>query len=86
MYLFENVGVIRGHLRDSHVECVSFGDLMKVQETHITVFLWLCTLLSSGFTSKCYETYLITYEIICEKMKCDVSLLNESMDFHIKFT
>jgi hypothetical protein len=26
---FENVGRVRGHLRDSYVECVSFGDLIK---------------------------------------------------------
>jgi hypothetical protein len=29
IYIFESVGMVRGHLRDSHVECVSFGDPMK---------------------------------------------------------
>ena len=43
IYIFENVGMVRGHLRDSHVEFVSFGDLTENRRPTL-LYLCLCTL------------------------------------------
>lgn len=45
--VFQAVGVVRGHLRNSHVEFVSFGDLMK-DRRHTLLFLCLYTLINYG--------------------------------------
>jgi hypothetical protein len=69
--------MVRGHLRDSHVECVSFGDLMKDRKHTL---LCLCTLLLSYVSASdgCIKSMSDNeYEPICEKMWCDVGLLNE---------
>ena len=40
--VFQAVGVVRGHLRNSHVEFVSFGDLME-DRRHTTVSFFVYT-------------------------------------------
>ena len=71
--------MVRGHLRDSHDECVLFWRSHEGQETVITVSLVVFHFGIMGVPSTYCETYVIKHETICEKMYCDVNLLYEKI-------